>query len=183
MFIRHSTPPPNGLYHGWTTCKSSSCTELMNRIPHSTIATDIDPNRPVITSSTKQDTRALVCDYVTQVRSFESRHWWQGRNMARTMDCKFNKTIWKGYILNNPSYTQGKRTSAGMDNNRNFGSMYWSYWSPQFGVYDEGVWFGSRMGREGRSWSFIWFWGWWAGRGIAGFLDKAFILMKTSLDD
>lgn len=35
-------------------------------IPYSAIATDIDPTGPVITSSTKQDTRALVCDYVTQ---------------------------------------------------------------------------------------------------------------------
>jgi hypothetical protein len=43
--------------------------KLMGRIPYSAIATDIDPTGPVITSSTKQDTRALVCDYVTQVSS------------------------------------------------------------------------------------------------------------------
>jgi len=45
----------------------SSCTRLITRIPYSAIAADIDPNGPVVTNSTKQDTRALVCDYVTQV--------------------------------------------------------------------------------------------------------------------
>lgn len=48
--------------------------KLMGRIPYSAIATDIDPHGPIITSSTKQDTRALVCDYVTQVSPMERRH-------------------------------------------------------------------------------------------------------------
>jgi len=44
-----------------------ACGVLIGRIPLSAVAEHIDPKGPVIASSTKQEARALVCDYVTQV--------------------------------------------------------------------------------------------------------------------